>query len=63
MKNNSSFELVNLRDWKFSLVLYGAKLQLEARNGSECWSAWMEPTENPREVAEMLFRRPSCCLI
>jgi hypothetical protein len=60
----STFVIHACRDWTFQLVLLGSRLQLEGwcdDEYSHC-SAWVEPTQTPHDVADLLMRQPSCCL-
>lgn len=60
----STFVIHARRDWTFQLVLLGSRLQLEGwceGDPGRC-SAWVEPLQAPREVADQLMRQPSCCL-
>lgn len=67
----STFVIHDRRDWTFQLVLLGSRLQVEGwcdggggASGVEplrC-SAWVEPLQDPRDVADTLIRQPRCCL-
>jgi hypothetical protein len=64
-----TFEIHGRQHWTFQLVLLGARLQLEgwceaaptAAEGLHC-SAWMDPLQDPHDVAHALIEHPSCAL-
>lgn len=65
----TTFTVNSRRRWTFQLVLLGARLQLEGwsepfgcpEEPLRC-SAWMEPLQDPRDVAHALIERPRCAL-
>jgi hypothetical protein len=52
-----------IRDWRFSLVLHGSRVQLEAHHKGEIISCWLTPNESINEAAHQLLARPMCCLM
>jgi len=52
-----------IRDWRFSLVLHGSRIQLEAHHKGEIISCWLTPNESINEAAHQLLARPMCCLM
>jgi hypothetical protein len=52
-----------IRGWRFSLVLHGSRVQLEAHHKGEIISCWLTPNESINEAAHQLLARPMCCLM